>query len=77
MNKPDWKDAPEWAKWVAQDADGDWYWWEGLPTCTEDHFEYWMPSKEAIENCMYSFTRAAQGLKNESWQETLEEQPPC
>lgn len=29
--KPDWKDAPEWAKWVAMDDDGDWYWYEEEP----------------------------------------------
>jgi hypothetical protein len=29
--KPDWKDAPEWAAFVAQDADGDWYWFEERP----------------------------------------------
>jgi hypothetical protein len=26
--KPDWKDAPEWANWLAMDSDGDWYWFE-------------------------------------------------
>lgn len=26
--KPDWKDAPEWAKWLAQDDDG-WFLWFG------------------------------------------------
>jgi len=29
--KPDWKDAPEWARFVAQDDDGDWYWYESEP----------------------------------------------
>jgi hypothetical protein len=29
--KPDWKDAPEWANWLAQDKDGHWYWFEKLP----------------------------------------------
>lgn len=26
MNKPDWKDAPEWANWLAQDGEGQWIW---------------------------------------------------
>lgn len=30
--KPDWKDAPEWAQWVAHDANGDWWWFEVEPT---------------------------------------------
>lgn len=29
--KPDWKDAPEWANYLAMDADGYWYWYENLP----------------------------------------------
>lgn len=29
--KPDWKDAPEWAQWLAMDPDGDWYWFEAEP----------------------------------------------
>lgn len=31
MNKPDWKDAPEWAEWLAQDADGAWWWFQNEP----------------------------------------------
>ncbi|NII73956.1 hypothetical protein FHW84_002529 [Dyella sp. SG562] len=29
--KPDWKDAPEWAKWLAQDDNGKWFWYEVQP----------------------------------------------
>lgn len=29
--KPPWKDAPEWAQWLAQNADGDWYWYADKP----------------------------------------------
>lgn len=29
--KPDWKDAPSWAVWLAQDKDGEWYWYEKRP----------------------------------------------
>lgn len=29
--KPDWKDAPEWAMWLAMDMDGEWYWFEKAP----------------------------------------------
>lgn len=32
MSKPDWKDAPEWAQWVARDADGRWVWHQTRPT---------------------------------------------
>jgi hypothetical protein len=29
--KPDWKDAPEWANYLAMDEDGEWYWHEYEP----------------------------------------------
>ena len=29
--KPDWKDAPEWAQWLAMDEDGVWVWYENKP----------------------------------------------
>lgn len=28
MNTPEWKDAPEWAQYVAMDESGDWFWYE-------------------------------------------------
>ena len=33
MKIPDWKNAPEWAKYLTGDADG-WYWWENKPALT-------------------------------------------
>lgn len=29
--KPDWKDAPGWAKYLAMDENGEWYWHEYDP----------------------------------------------
>lgn len=37
--KPDWKDAPDWANWLAMDADGTWYWFEYEPYPSSD--DYW------------------------------------
>lgn len=31
MNKPSWNDAPEWAKYLAMDKSGEWYWHEYEP----------------------------------------------
>lgn len=31
MSKPDWKDAPEWAQFLAMDKDGEWWWYERGP----------------------------------------------
>ena len=30
--KPNWKDSPEWAEWLAMDSDGTWYWYEYKPS---------------------------------------------
>lgn len=30
--KPDWKDAPEWANWIARDDDGQWRAFECEPS---------------------------------------------
>lgn len=60
--KPDWKDAPEWAKWLAMDSNGVWVrhklkpvrlsgnWLSGSRTelvCISKDFENWKDSLEA------------------------------
>ncbi len=39
MNKPEWKDAPEWANWLAMDGDGTWWWYDLEPELEAD---YWI-----------------------------------
>ena len=34
--KPDWKYAPEWAKYLAQNENGDWEWFEHAPFIDDD-----------------------------------------
>lgn len=41
INKPDWKNAPKWANWLAQDHDGQWYWFETEPELNNGT---WMPN---------------------------------
>lgn len=31
MSKPQWKDAPDWAMYLARDEDGTWGWYEEKP----------------------------------------------
>lgn len=31
MNKPNWKNAPEWANWLAMDGNGEWFWYQYKP----------------------------------------------
>ena len=38
--KPDWRDAPEWAKWLAMDQNGEWHWYEERPS---HGMESWIP----------------------------------
>lgn len=35
MNAPDWKRAPAWAKFVAMDSSGAWWWYEERPVLAE------------------------------------------
>lgn len=39
--KPDWKDAPEWANWLAMDDGGEWWWYE-LKPAYKKQFSFWM-----------------------------------
>ena len=57
--KPDWKDAPEWANYLAMDSDGGWFWYEHEPIVRGDCWVvtkglscyagkwYWTETKEA------------------------------
>ena len=40
MNKPSWNDAPEWANWLAQDRNGQWFWHENIPVVFDDEGEW-------------------------------------
>lgn len=39
--KPYWKDAPEWAQWLASDFDGQWYWYQNQPSLDYGGAFYW------------------------------------
>jgi len=75
--KPDWKDAPEWANWLAQDEDGEWPWFEEEPTsCEDDGFFgglWWGPvGKSKYEVAVHTPMGA---FHIENWRETLERRP--
>lgn len=65
--KPDWKDAPEWAQWLANDMSGDWYWFENKPRLSLRSC-LWMP-----EGGDCAFGEA--GLYLPNWQDSLEGRP--
>lgn len=43
--KPDWKDAPDWAQYLAMDEDCSWYWYEFKPTLSR---LLWSPGKGLV-----------------------------
>lgn len=62
-NKPDWKDAPEWANWYAEDHSGEKYFYECEPT----------PDSE-IKCFRISSGRFAK-IVNDEWINSLEQRP--
>lgn len=61
MSKPDWKDAPEWAQWLAQDENGKWFWYEREPS--KDQAQWSAPLGGRYEACV------------KEWDETKEPRP--
>ena len=67
MSKPDWKDAPEWANYLAMDADGEWCWYEYSPATGTDDGDYWHPLGGQYEH--------AGNQDAPKWKYTKEERP--
>jgi len=66
--KPDWKDAPEWASWLAQDSSGVWNWYTDEPEQNSSKKEWW-PRKDG------DFAYQGSGRPNPNWRNTLEARP--
>jgi hypothetical protein len=63
--KPDWKDAPEWANWLAMDEDGSWYWYESEPEANT-YLQAWLDKPD---------TKLLQAGDVYRWTETKEAKP--
>lgn len=63
-NKPDWKDAPEWAKYMAMDDDGEWWWFEKEPSRANGYWQETTGGQLDVANAS-AF----------AWAETLEPRP--
>jgi hypothetical protein len=72
MAKPHWVDAPEWAQWLGQDADGQWWWHEFRPK-PESFTERGEPEFWHSVNSQYDWARSTP-VKGD-WKETLEHRP--
>lgn len=67
MATPHWVDAPEWAQWLAQDEDGEWYWFQDEPEA--------MGCKEWITLTGGNFEWARTTPCHGHWFKTLEARP--
>jgi len=67
-NKPDWKYAPEWANWLAQDSTGEWRWYQNAPS---SGLWYW--TCHTGSSCRSDYV--SEGGPNPNWLETLERRP--
>lgn len=70
QNKPNWADAPEWAGWLAQDEDGQWYWYCSEPFVDETNDDKMWDFGDSFdhEDCEF-------GEVLGDWRDTLEKRP--
>ena len=62
--KPDKSSAPRWANYMAQDKDGDWYWFEDEPE-PDVRLNVWLSSDGEVMEAGY-------GELLDDWRDTLE-----
>lgn len=65
-NKPSWSEAPEWAGYLAQSDEGDWFWFENQPEATPHGWGY---------NPNFPAGRVRMAGVATDWQDTLESRP--
>lgn len=68
MNKPKWEHAPEWARYLCQDGDGRWVWFEFKPQKSKIH-PAWIQGKI----CRWEFAKEDSFVPG--WTATLERRP--
>lgn len=68
--KPNWKDAPEWANWLAQARHGSWWWFGNLPE-PDDSIGTWIPKFNG--DCLIACQSTHQYIKY--WMHTIEKKP--
>lgn len=61
--KPSWNEAPDWATYLAMDADGQWHWYEVKP--------YWADGEWLI----VEYTCALSAGASDTAEESLEPRP--
>lgn len=75
-NKPDWKDAPEWAQWVACDASGkfagQWWWFDDMPKKVDYIEGVWVNNGEGAK---FSGSVASPEWAYKNWESSIEKRP--
>lgn len=71
--KPDWKDAPGWARWLAQDRNGYWYWYAERPVIDEEEDRWDLEKTEIPRKVIYA--QLAGDTRMKKWRESLEARP--
>lgn len=62
--KPSWSEAPKWAMWLAQNEDGQWWWYESEPEISHNMGYYFVDDGRSLEaTCA------------EDWDDSLEKRP--
>lgn len=77
MRKPEWSNAPEWAKWLAQSADGIWDWFETKPkACNFGLYANgtFMCAGNGRKECA-SKEKYIVTSPNKEWRKTIEKRP--
>lgn len=69
INKPSWNEAPKWAEYLAQDKDGEWFWFEG---CPEQDVAQWA---QASATSRYMYLGRGKVPAAHDWRQTLERRP--
>ena len=60
---PPWSEAPPWAKYIAQDETGEWWWYEKEP----------VPRKDGWDDT--TTQSMSQSYKCPNWRDTLQKRP--
>lgn len=67
MNKPDWKDSPDWAQWLACDNSGQWWWFSHKPVPLNHIWD--IEQLDGLCECAHEYYRI---VRTDAWRETLE-----
>ena len=65
MNKPSWSNAPSWARFLAQNDDGQWFWYERRPSISLTMGYFFAENGGEYEEAGYA----------SNWENSLEKKP--